>query len=121
MRQAQARTRELTWSQIEDEFGPLTEIEPASDGRWDVAAIRDAQRRHLLWTRVDPGLVSTGFHFVNRECYFRAARAHRAGEDVVEVDSDYVECGSCGDTYFDDGRNACPECGKRRARVDDHS
>lgn len=110
-----SRTRWLTWAEIEGEFGPLTEIAPAADGGWDMTAIRDAQQRDLLWTRTEPGLVSTGFHFVNRECYFRAARPYAASDDVVEIDSDYVECGACGDTYFDDGREACPSCGARPA------
>jgi len=114
MTQDQRRTRELTWAEIEDEFGPLTEIQPTADGGWDLPAISDAQRQNLLWTRTDPGLVSTGLHYVNRDCYFRAARPYRAGEEVVEADSDYVECTSCGDTWFDDGQNACPSCERPR-------
>lgn len=104
-------TRYLTGDEIEDEFGPLTEIPPAADGGWDMAAIRDALARRLLWTRVEPGLVTTGLHYVNRECYLRAARPYGTGDDVAEVDPDLVECAACGDTYFDDGRGVCVSCG----------
>jgi hypothetical protein len=101
----------LTLDEIEAQFGPLTEIPPAADGGWDMAAVRDALAHRVLWTRVEPGLLSTGLHYVNRECYLRAARPYGPEDDIVEVDPDLVECGRCGDTYFDDGRTSCPFCG----------
>lgn len=108
------RVRELTWGEIEDEFGPLTEIGATAGLAWDVEMIRDAQQRRLLWTRTEPGLVSSGLHFVNRECFLRASRPYAADEEVVEIDPDCVECQACGEAYFDDGRDACPACGAVR-------
>ena len=105
-------TRYLTWNEIEDEYGPLTEIPPAANGQWDMSAIREALASGLLWTRVDPGLVSTGLHYVNCECYMRAARPYAPNDDVVEVDPDIIQCPACGEAYFDDGQEGCPSCGE---------
>jgi hypothetical protein len=104
------KVRELTWEQIEAEFGPLTEIGLLPDGNWDIAALDDARRRRLLWTRVDPGLVSTGLHYVNRECHYRAMRPHPADVEVCEVDPDLSECEGCGDFIWNGDSSLCDEC-----------
>lgn len=75
----------LTWTEIEDAFGPLVEIPALPGGAWDLAAIHAADSARRLWTRVEPGLVSTGFHYVNREGYFLAAKAYPEGADICEV------------------------------------
>ena len=103
-------TREMTWFEIEDEFGPLLEIALASDGGWDLAAITTARDERRLWTRVEPGLVSTGFHYVNRETYFVSAKAHAADVEINEIDADIDDCYRCL-SWTDRGRGSlCWAC-----------
>jgi len=100
----------MTWTEIEDEFGPLVEIAPLADGRWNVEVIRVARVDRRLWTRVEPGLASTGLHYVNREAYFVATKPHPAGVDVIEVDEDIDECHRCL-SWTDQGRGSlCSAC-----------
>ena len=101
---------QMTWTAIEDMYGPLEEIGLTAVGRWDVAALRAANTRRLLWTRVEPGLVSTGLHFVNREVYFRAARPYAPGADIMEVDDDYSECVICGGWMWAAESDTCGDC-----------
>lgn len=105
-------TRELTWDEIEAQFGPFEEIETRPDGRWSPSALHVALAKRLLWTRVDPGLVSTGMHYVNREAYLRSARPYAADEEIVEVDPELHECKECGDWVFEEP--LCSACGAER-------
>ena len=75
-----------------------------------VEAIRVARVDRRLWTRVEPGLVSTGLHYVNREAYFVATKPHPADVDVMEVDEDIDECHRCL-SWTDQGRGSlCSAC-----------
>jgi hypothetical protein len=100
----------MTWTEIEDDFGPLVEIPPLPNGEWDAAAIHEARIANRLWTRVDPGLVSTGLHYVNHECYFNAAKPHPADVDICEVDEDIGECTRCGDYTWNSPDSLCTVC-----------
>ena len=100
----------MKWTAIEEMYGPFEEIGLTADGLWDVPALRAANARRLLWTRVEPGLVSTGLHFVNREAYFRAAQPYAPDADIMEVDDDYSECTICGGWMWVAESDTCEDC-----------
>jgi hypothetical protein len=109
-RHTRADSRELSWTEIEDEYGRLVEIPLLPDGAWDIATIRAARHARLLWTRVEPGLVSTGLHYVNREAYLLAQRPHPEDVDISEVDPDLGECPRCADFHWNGAGMLCDEC-----------